>query len=478
MTTSAHRKLDPSRPLNFENPQLSYLRSALDSFTFYGLLLIVIAAAVPYAEVDSPFQLIYASLIYLLSGSRAVHSLLRGSFTFADKTLLAPILGLLILTMVQVVPLSLPAWFRDSGGAGSGYISLDQYATVSFLLILGSLTVLGETLLNLTNTRKRLIAVTAAVLVIGIGSALFGVCRQALMGAEDNMPLGLADIAGAQYAQFINRNHFALLIEMTLGVLLGLILKGRLSLRWKVAVWIMVALCWFAIISANSRGGIISAAVVIVLAVSIHFVTRTTRIKSGAKRRSPRLKPILATTVLIALLSAALIMSVAFIGGDTIVSRFEKTDREFVVADNGSASRMEIWQSTIRLIAAFPVTGSGFGAYGRAITPYDTASTKQQVVQQAHNEYLEIVAGGGAIAALLTLLFLGVIVRRVIQRFKDRGKLGKAICFGAAVGISGVLLHSFVDFGLHVQINSLVFVLLIVLATASVERSRPVQSRD
>jgi len=79
----------------------------------------------------------------------------------------------------------------------------------------------------------------------------------------------------------------------------------------------------------------------------------------------------------------------------------------------------------------------------------------------------------------LTLLFLGLIVRRVVQRFSDRGRLEKAIGFGAALGMFGVFLHSFVDFGLHVQINSLVFVLLIVLATAGLkDRRRRRRSAD
>ena len=470
MTTSAQRKLDPIPSLDLENPYRSSVLRTLEAITFYGLLLIVIAASFPYGEVDSPFQLIYASFIYLLCAGRVACGLLSGRFAIADKALTAPVLGLLILALVQVLPLSILARLNGATVDGTAYISLDQYGTVSFLLILGSLTALGDTLVHLTNSRKRLIAVTATVLVIGIGSALFGLGRQPLMGAADSLPIRVVDIAPAQYAQFLNRNHFALLIEMTLGVLLGLILKARLSKRWKVALWPMIALCWFAIIAANSRGGIMSAAGVIILAVFIHFVTRTTRLDPDDKRSGNsvgRVRTIFVVTALSALLFGALIVSVALIGGETTVSRFERTGREFADVD-GRATRLEIWHSTMRLIAASPLVGSGFGAYGHAITPYDTASGGSQVVRQAHNEYLEIVAGGGAAAALLTLLFLVVVIRRFIQRFNDRGTLEKAIGFGAALGMLGALLHSLVDFGLHVQLNSLVFVLLIVLAVAPV----------
>ena len=39
---------------------------------------------------------------------------------------------------------------------------------------------------------------------------------------------------------------------------------------------------------------------------------------------------------------------------------------------------------------------------------------------------------------------------------------------GACAGLFGVAVHSTVDFGLHVTINSLVFVALIVIAVAEV----------
>ena len=432
--------------------------------------MVVVVAALPYGEVDSRFQLIFAALIYLLAAGRAACGVISGRFAFSDKALIVPVSGLLVLGMVQLVPLPMLARLNGATGDGSEYITLDQYGTINFLLVLGSLTALGETLLYLTSSRKRLIAVTATVVVIGVGSALFGVSRQLLIGMADSLPLGVVDIAPAQYAQFLNRNHFALLIEMTLGLLLGLLLKARLSTRWKVALWPTIGLCWFAIISANSRGGIMSAAGVIILAVFTHFVTRTSRLESGEKRPTNplgRLKPIFVVSALIALLFGTLIVSVALIGGETTVGRFERTSREFAAVE-GRATRLEIWQSTVRLITAFPLVGSGFGAYGHAITPYDTASGANQVVRQAHNDYLEIAAGGGAAAALLTLLFLGLLIRRVIQRFNNRGRLEKAIGFGAALGILGALVHSFVDFGLQVQINSLVFVLLVVLAVAPV----------
>ena len=58
----------------------------------------------------------------------------------------------------------------------------------------------------------------------------------------------------------------------------------------------------------------------------------------------------------------------------------------------------------------------------------------------------------------------------------------RAVCFGALVGLFGVAVHSLFDFGLHfVVVNSLVFVVLLVLAVAEVhdnsERHRSKEGR-
>ncbi len=449
---------------------LSRLRKALELVAFFSLLLAVIAAAAMYASVDSSFQLLFASLFFLLSAIRIAENILGRGFVFADRTIVAPVLGLLLLAVFQITPLSAFGFVSASPSALT-YISLSPYETVNFILLLGSLLLLGDTLLHFTRTPGRLKAIAVTVIIIGMGSALFGICRQ-IFPNDIGLQFEQLNAAPAPYAQFINRNHFALLIEMTLGLLLGLALKAQLAKVLKIACWVMIVLCWGVIISANSRGGIISAVGMILLAVVLHFLIpeRGNKLREREPRKSPSriLRPILVTGVLSTVLLGILTISIAFIGGDTVVSRFENTNKEFNPTDDGGASRAEIWQATMRVIRTYPITGAGFGAFPQAVTELDTYSNGIQRVQQAHNEYLEIAASGGAIAVILTIFFLFAFFRRAYRSFQERGEFERAICFGAVMGVSGVLLHSVVDFGLHVYLNAVVFVLLIVLASAAV----------
>jgi hypothetical protein len=139
MTTSPQRKPKPSTLTDLENSRRPLWRRRLQAVIFYGLLLLVIVAAVPYGEVNAPIQLIFASLIYLLCAGRAIEGLVDGSFAFADKILMAPVIGLLILTVLQVLPLSLQSSMNGATPDGNDFISLDRYATHNYNLVVGSL---------------------------------------------------------------------------------------------------------------------------------------------------------------------------------------------------------------------------------------------------------------------------------------------------------------------------------------------------
>ncbi|HEX6126990.1 MAG TPA: hypothetical protein VFZ23_16575, partial [Pyrinomonadaceae bacterium] len=115
--------------------------------------------------------------------------------------------------------------------------------------------------------------------------------------------------------------------------------------------------------------------------------------------------------------------------------------------------------------------GSGFGAYQDAITRFDT-SPGRYTLEQAHNEYLEVLANGGLAAAIMFGAFGALAGHRMIRNMRSEDTFRRACCFGAIVGIFGVLIHSSVDFGLHVLTNALVIVVLLVIGTANTDKEQ------
>jgi O-antigen ligase len=131
--------------------------------------------------------------------------------------------------------------------------------------------------------------------------------------------------------------------------------------------------------------------------------------------------------------------------------------------NNINSSRKEIWSATWKMIKAHPLAGFGFSGYWIGITRYHHASGEISP-QQAHNDYLELMASGGLIGCALVAWFAVWFVKNARQRLRSPDPYCRAACLGALAGIFGVAIHSFVDFGLHITINTLLFFTLIVIA--------------
>jgi O-antigen ligase len=86
--------------------------------------------------------------------------------------------------------------------------------------------------------------------------------------------------------------------------------------------------------------------------------------------------------------------------------------------------------------------------------------------QEAHNDYLELLASGGLVSLALGIWFAVVVCKRTLANLIAANRFRRAACYGAAIGIAGVAVHSLLDFGLHMLVNALVFTTLIVIATS------------
>jgi O-antigen ligase len=117
------------------------------------------------------------------------------------------------------------------------------------------------------------------------------------------------------------------------------------------------------------------------------------------------------------------------------------------------------------MIEAHPIAGVGMAAYWAEIPEYhDAAGT--YTPQQAHNDYLELIASGGLIGLVIGVWFAAALFKRVREKAKTAERFHRAACFAALIAIIGVAVHSLLDFGLHRMANAMVFTALIVIATS------------
>lgn len=153
-------------------------RVLFEGTAFYGLSIIILLAAMPYGTVDQWIKSSIVFLICLFASFRIFEGVLAGSFAISDGRLLSPLLGILILAGVQLIPYSNLINEFASPFQPENIISYDPYETKIFILNFCALLLTGEVLLRYTNTQRRLLCLIYLVLIIGIGSALFGVAGQ------------------------------------------------------------------------------------------------------------------------------------------------------------------------------------------------------------------------------------------------------------------------------------------------------------
>ena len=137
------------------------------------------------------------------------------------------------------------------------------------------------------------------------------------------------------------------------------------------------------------------------------------------------------------------------------------------------SGRTDAWRDTARIIHDFPAFGTGLGTYGEAMLIYQRVS-RDQIYLQAHNDYLQLAAEGGAIVlvpAIILLLMIALVIR---HRFRtgDDDVLTHWLRVGAVAGLAGIAAQSLVEFSLQMPGNTATFVLLLALAMHRPRRHR------
>ena len=253
---------------------------------------------------------------------------------------------------------------------------------------------------------------------------------------------------------YINRNHFAGMLEMGLPFLMARILlpsdshgaKGRsrwvqliaspLSSRFLRDV-VLAAVILLALIFSKSRMGIAGgmAGIMVVGAIALF--------------RDRRRRTWLSMVVI--LLVAGLYAS--WIGLDPVFSRFQVLEQAGALEQD----RLPIWRDTIAVIRDYPWFGTGLGTFTWSSLHYQTHLLNLRYVH-AHNDYLEFAADIGIPLALL--LFAGLwtlvakIAKKAVQFERTHQRVVAAGCAGA---LAALLIHGLADFNLQIPANAYLF---------------------
>jgi O-antigen ligase len=414
----------------------SSVSSVVNKTIFGALLGLIVITAIPYGTVEPWWKAAFVCAVFALS----IVALVSGSFRIEGGAIFLPMLALAVLAFVQTLSLGS---LEVAGLSVWNTISADPYQTRFFALQMLALTACLALFYRYANTEHRINVLVYTILAVAIATAIFGILRQT---TQHQIGFVLPLLKPAQgYGQFINKNHFAYLMEMSFGLGLGLALAGGVK-RERLPIYVALLLpIWTALVLSNSRGGILAMLVQIVVAALFLMSRQSVALKAA----------------LVIVLVAGILFGTLWVGGDRLASNFEAATNELSTTRAG-ASRNEIWRATLKMFAAHPILGVGLGGYWIGITAYHDASGLM-TPQEAHNDYLELLSSGGIIGFAIGVWFVIAFVRATRRNLWAEDM--RTVRLGAILGITGVAAHSLVDFGLHILVNAIVFLALISIAT-------------
>jgi O-antigen ligase len=333
--------------------------------------------------------------------------------------------------------------------------SLYPFLTRTELPRIGACFVLFFLAVQVFRERRQLRSLVWFLLFLGFAVALFGIVQYFTFNGKlywvREIPEG-----GYPFGPYVNRNHFAGFVELLGPLGLAVLLFRGVRKDQVPLAGLFTLVLLGALFVSPSRGGIVGFGFEVLVLAFIAF------------RREKKISPGVAVVFLLAL--AAL---VAWLDVGQAVERFVKTRP----GDVASSRRIVILKGTLRIFLDHPLTGTGLGTFITVYPRYETLYDGK-IVNHAHNDYAEALADSGLPGGLCGLAFLVLFFRGAFSRLEaEQSHLSLALHAGSLAACCGLLLHSLVDFNLHLPSNALLFLLQAFLATSPVLAEEAVRRR-
>jgi O-antigen ligase len=299
------------------------------------------------------------------------------------------------------------------------------------------------------DTPERLRSLAAGLAVAGCAIALLGIA-QYLTASGKLYWIWELENGGRMFGPYVNRNHFAGLMELWCPLALGMAVLPQNSLpqRWFWAALAMVMSG--AVVLSSSRGGTLSLAVVVVAFTLLVAAQR------GGKRA------VIALLVVMTLVGGIIL---ALDQGEAL-DRYKSILRPHQVSQEEAASyRLAAWRDTFALFRQNWMIGSGLDSFA-TLFPAVRSFATDKIWTHAHNDFLQFLAETGLVGGALGLWVLVAGSAESTRNLRrTAGTATGAILAGIASGCLGFMAHSWLDFNFHIPANAASFAVLAAVLT-------------
>jgi O-antigen ligase len=367
--------------------------------------------------------------------------------TLSWNPLFVPMAAFGLLIIVQIL-------FRNSAYLHDTISGAMLYVTYGLLCFLAT-----QTLIRTAQARR----IALMLALYGFALAAFAL----LQGVSANGRIywtRIPRMGGWIYGPYVNHNHYAGIMELLVPIPLIFSLSRLVPERGRILAGIAAAIMIGTIFLSGSRGGMIAIFAELALLATVLFrQKRRVRIAIAAGAFA---------VVLVSLLS--------WLGGKELTARVSSISSETRTEISGGM-RLSIDRDALQMFRRKPVLGWGLRTFP-VVYPQFRSFYTNFFVNEAHNDYMQLLTEMGLLGFAVMLWFLIVLYRRAL------GKIGNwttqvtgAVTLACMLGVTGILVHSVFDFNLQIPANAAWFYVYCSLAAASpllqrTRKRRPVES--
>lgn len=401
-----------------------------------GICLLLSFAVLAYGGVEEWSQGILEVCFAALLVIWALRTFAREQEGIAVSPLLPPLLALALVALVQLI-------FHRTASPYDTRMQLQLLLVYIILLIL-----LPQAYYRMNHWRGLL----WFLMSLGFFVSVFGILQHLTFNGKLYW-FRVMRYGGNPFGPYVNRNHFAGFAEILIPIALVPLVLGKVRRERLFLVGLFALAPIVALLLSASRGGIVSFAVQLLILFSLLLVRRL------------QSKYMLVGGVLV----LCALLAVSWIGFQEVLGRFSN----YQSLDVTMGKRASMRHDTFRIFRDYPALGTGLGTLQMVFPPYET-NYDARIVNHTHNDYLEALAETGLAGGVCCLWFLAILFIESVKGLKDLGgSFGAALNLSGLVGCCGLLVHSLVDFNLHIPANALLFLVSAHLATARLQTSTP-----
>ncbi len=375
----------------------------------------------------------------------------------------APLIALLLIVQ---------AWAAVQYFAG---LTTDPGQTLEYLLLGLAYTGLFALVLGIFTTRKRLNWLLGTLIVAGTLQAFYG----AILVLTDFEWLRIGpDSGGVVTGTFINRNHLAGYLEMTLACGIGLMLALREegAFRWhhlagvligpKARIRLALIIMVIALVMTHSRmGNVAFFSSLIILGGFFTLVTPTNRLRNLLILVSVLIIDVLVISQWFGLEELQKRLASTQIEDEVALVRDAETgiEREVIVRRE-NVDRDDVVAYALPQLRERPVTGFGAGAFETSFQRFPGRDVTG-LFNHAHNDFLQFAIEYGLVGVVpLAGFVLWAFWHGLRPMIRRRSIYRSGVGLGACMGILSLMIHSATDFNLQMPANAATFVVLCAIA--------------